>query len=159
MDQDHLYHRSLGMTYDIERAHAEIANGTSGYDGGYDRSNGLENDQNAGELPYALFDTAVESERNAAQYVSDCVSRDLKLYGTEQMLDVDFALDKAMIAYGVELADTSYHLETAVAEYFGSLAEVLLNTDDDEVSAKDIEIFFTETAEQLAALDELVTAQ
>lgn len=42
MYTDELYKRSLGMSYDFERAQREVANGVAGYTGDFDRSNGFE---------------------------------------------------------------------------------------------------------------------
>lgn len=42
MYTDEIYKRSMGMRYNPDRLRAQVANGMSGYDGGLDRSNGME---------------------------------------------------------------------------------------------------------------------
>jgi hypothetical protein len=157
MYQEEAYRSGLGQTYDRETRLREIANGTSGYDGGIDRSNGLEKDE--GSLPYELFDSSTEAMRHAEDYIKSCVIKDVETYGVEQMCDVEFVLDRALIAYGSELSDTSFKVEVAVAEYLGSLANELLAPEAVEVSEEDVEVLFAEIAQHLEAIDERISVE
>ena len=152
MYRDEINNRGLGLTYDQEVLSRQVANGVSGYTGDFDRSNGLENDK--GQIPYELFDSSTEAMRKAESYIKSCVAKDIDEYGAEQMCDVEFVLDRALIAYGVELSDTPYKMEVAVAEYLASLANELLAPEAVDVSEADVEVLFSEIAQHLVTIDE-----
>lgn len=154
------------MRYEPEEVQAIVANGTAGHTGNFDRSNGFENDE--GALPVELFASHQELVAHAEQIMAERVARDIEEHGADTMLDVEFALDRALIAYGVDFSDTPYHLEAAVAEYFGALANIMLDPEHSEIedaevveaiielTPEEIEEKFTEITERLQHLDDYV---
>jgi len=159
MYTDEVYNRSMGLRYDPARIHHEVDNGVVGYDGELDRHNGLENDEQSGELPYKLFDEASEAGEKAAAYIQQRVEEDVAEFGGKKMSDVEFALDRAFISYGVEFADTSYPMEVAVAEYFGTLANVLLDSKRHNFTPEEVEVIFADITSRLTALDQQVVEE
>ena len=89
-------------------------------------------------------------------YVRSRVESDISEFGPQRMTDVDFALDRALIAYGVELTDTPVRLEVVVAEYFGSLADIFLDPKTDTISEEDVETLFRDIVGRLRTIDERI---